>query len=430
MAWYSRFVGSKPQKMEVIEGYQSFSTPFQKVGGANLSLPYVNGRYQVAGYIPFGQDNQFPELLNQLYYTSPLHGAIVDFKTNAVIGGGYTLETEKMSNEDKLKLYTFEKKIKLGKVDKALTQQLIVHHRVYFKLCYNDKGDLYKIENISPEKVRVARDKQTYFLCDDWSARIDVRPIKKAHPTNSDLEQLYCYELMTLGQEWYPLPQYSSALNFAFLSGELSYFAKANIQNSIFPSFAMMFPKRPQSEEEKSMIKSTIDRLKGAANAGKAVAFFANNQDQLPKIEALPVNNNDKLFHEASALNTEQICFSHTIDPILMGVRTTGSLGGGADIKQAYVVFEKNVVMPLRNEVENIVNELLHLAKIPGKYMINNFQIINETIVEIDEEVSKISDIINSINPALATKIIDSMTQDEIRKLIGLNPLPTETPAP
>jgi len=430
MAWYSRFIGSKPQQTEVIEGYQSFSTPFQKVGGANLSLPYVNGRYQVAGYIPFGQDNMFPELLNQLYYTSPLHGAIVDFKTNAVIGGGYTLETEKMSNDDKLKLYTFEKKIKLGKVDKAIAQQLIVHHRVYFKLCYNKKGDLYKIENVSPEKVRISRDKITYFLCDDWSARIDVTPIKKYHPTCTDLEQLYCYELMTLGQEWYPLPQYTSALNFAFLSGELSYFAKANIQNSIFPSFAMMFPKRPQSEEEKSMIKSTIDRLKGAANAGKAVAFFANNQDQLPKIEALPVNNNDKLFQEASGLNTEQICFAHTIDPILMGVRTTGALGSGSDIKQAYVVFEKNVVMPLRHEVENIINELLHIAKIPGKYTINNFQIINETIVEIDEEVSKISDIINSINPALATKIIDSMTQDEIRKLIGLNPLPTETPAP
>jgi hypothetical protein len=428
MAWYSRFVGSKPQAHEVIEGYQSFSTPFQKVGGANLSLPYVNGRHQIAGYIPFNSDNLFPELLNQLYYTSPLHGAIVDFKTNAVIGGGYTLETEKMSNDDKLKLYTFEKKIKLGKVDKAITQQLIVHHRVYFKLCYNKKGDLYKIENISPEKVRVARDKITYFLCDDWSARIDVMPIKKYHPTCTDLEQLYCYELMTLGQEWYPLPQYTSALNFAFLSGELSYFAKANIQNSIFPSFAMMFPKRPQSEEEKNMIKNTIDRLKGAQNAGKAVAFFANNADQLPKIEALPVNNNDKLFHEASALNTEQICFSHTIDPILMGVRTTGSLGGGADIKQAYVVFEKNVVMPLRNEVQNIVNELLLIAKIPGKYMINNFQIINETIVEIDDNVSKISDIINSVNPVLAAKIIESMTQNELRELIHLQPI--ETPAP
>jgi hypothetical protein len=376
----------------------------------------------------------FPELLNQLYYTSPLHGAIVDFKTNSVVGGGYTLKSEGMTNEDKLKLYTFEKKIKLGKVERAIAQQLTVHHRVYFKLCYNAKRELYKIYNVSPEKVRIARDKVTYFLCDDWSARIDVTSIKRYHPTNSDLEQLYVYEIMTLGQEWYPLPQYTSALNFAFLSGELSYFAKSNIQNSIFPSFAMMFPKRPQSEEEKSMIKHTIDRLKGAANAGKAVAFFANSADQLPKIESLPTNGNDKLFHEASALNTEQICFAHTIDPILMGVRTTGSLGGGADIKQAYVIFEKNVVMPLRTQVEEIVNELLEIAKIPGEYTINNFQIINETIVEIEGDASKTADAINSLSPLVATKVLNAMTPNEVRALASLPPIeggdvmPTETP--
>jgi hypothetical protein len=435
MAWYSRFIGEKPKGIEITEGYQSFSTPFGRVGDANLSLPYVNGRYQIAGYIPFGQDNMFPELLNQLYYTSPLHGAIVDFKTNSVVGGGYTLKSEGMTNEDKLKLYTFEKKIKLGKVERAIAQQLTVHHRVYFKLCYNAKRELYKIYNVSPEKVRIARDKQTYFLCDDWSARIDVTSMKRYHPTNSDLEQLYVYEIMTLGQEWYPLPQYTSALNFAFLSGELSYFAKSNIQNSVFPSFAMMFPKRPQSEEEKSMIKHTIDRLKGAANAGKAVAFFANSADQLPKIESLPTNGNDKLFHEASALNTEQICFAHTIDPILMGVRTTGSLGGGADIKQAYVIFEKNVVMPLRTQVEEIINELLEIAKIPGEYTINNFQIINETIVEIEGDASKTADAINSLSPLVATKVLNAMTPNEVRALASLPPIeggdvmPTETPA-
>lgn len=437
MAWYNRFISSKPKTAEVVEGYQSFSTPFQKVGGANLSLPYINGRYQIAGYIPFGQDNLFPELLNQLYYSSPLHGAIVDYKTNAAVGGGYTLETEKMTNEDKLKLFTFEKKIKLSKIGLTIAKQLIVHNRVYFKLCYNKKGELYKIENVSPEKVRIARDKVTYFLCDDWSARIDIQEIKKYHPTNTDLEQLYCYELIGLGQEWYPLPQYTSALNFAFLSGELSYFAKANIQNSIFPSFAMMFPKRPQSEEEKHMIKQTIDRLKGAANAGKAVAFFANNQDQLPKIESLPTNSNDKLFHEASGLNTEQICFSHTIDPILMGVRTTGALGSGSDIKQAYIVFEKNVVMPLRKHVEEIINELLYISKIPGHYKVNNFKIINETIIELEGDTSKTNDSLNSMSPLVATKVLELMTPNEVRALAQLPPIEggdvipnKQTPAP
>jgi len=424
MAWYNFFSKqNETTSVEVVEGYHSFSTPFAKVGGANLALPYVNGRYQVAGYIPFGQDNLYPEILNQMYYTSPLHGAIVDYKVNAVIGGGFNIITDKLSNEEKVELYAFENKIKLKKIAAIVTKQLIIHSRVYFKLCFNDKGKLTKIENLSPEKLRRSRDGKTYFICEDWASRIDVFEITPYHPLNKEYEQLFIYELPCIGQDYYPLPQYSSALNFAFLSGELSYLAKSNIQNAVFPSFAMMFPKRPQSEEEKNVLRRTIDKLKGAENAGKAVAFFANSAEQMPKIESLPTNSNDKLFQEASALNTEQICFAHTIDPILMGVRTTGALGSGSDIKQAYVIFEKNVVKPLREIVQDIFNELLHIAKVEGELVINNFQIINETIIEVEESASKTSDALNAMSPLVATKVLSSMTPNEIRALASLPPV-------
>jgi hypothetical protein len=424
MAWYNFFSKqSEATGVEVVEGYHSFSTPFAKVGGANLALPYVNGRYQVAGYIPFGQDNLYPEILNQMYYTSPLHGAIVDYKVNAVIGGGFNIVTDKLSNEEKVDLYAFENKIKLKKIAPIVTKQLVLHSRVYFKLCFNDKGKLTKIENLSPEKLRRSRDGKTYFICEDWASRIDVLEITPYHPLNREWEQLFIYELPCIGQDYYPLPQYSSALNFAFLSGELSYLAKSNIQNAVFPSFAMMFPKRPQSEEEKNVLRRTIDKLKGAENAGKAVAFFANSAEQMPKIESLPTNSNDKLFQEASGLNTEQICFAHTIDPILMGVRTTGSLGSGSDIKQAYVIFEKNVVKPLREIVQDIFNELLHIAKVEGELVINNFQIINETIVEVDKSATKTSDALNAMSPLVATKVLTSMTPNEIRALASLPPV-------
>jgi len=425
MGIFDRFKQAKP---EVVEGYQSFSTPFGKIGRGDLSLPYVNGRYQVSGYVPFGQDNLYPEILNQIYYTSPLHGAIVDFKVNATIGAGYELKTDKLSPQELLDLYTWEKKMKLAKSVKAVTKQLVMHNRVYFKLHFDEKGKLHKIENVSPEKVRVNNTKTMYSLCDDWASRIDVEEVKPYHPLNSDKCQLYSYELPSIGQDYYPLPQYSSALNFAFLSGELSYFAKSNIQNSIFPAFAMMFPKRPQSEEEKKVLRDTIDRMKGAANAGKGVAFFANSPDQLPKIESIPTNQNDKLFQEASGLNTEQICFAHTIDPILMGVRTTGSLGNGADIKQAYVIFEKNVVIPLREQVTEIFSELLNIARLKADFTIKNFQIINDAIVERDEKTSYIIDSLNALEASLAQKVIEQMTPNEIRALAGLPPL--ETPAP
>jgi len=414
----------KTVKHEIVEGYQSFSTPFLKVGGANLTLPYVNGRNQTNGYIPFGQDNLFPELINQIFYASPLHGSIVGYKVNAAVGGGFNIVADRLTPQDKLELYTLERKLNIKKVVPAVTQQLILHNRVYFKLCFDDKMKLTKIVNLSPEKLRINLDRKRYYICDDWSARIGVQEIKRYTPTSRDYEQLFVYEVDSIGQDFYPLPSYSSALNFAFLSGELSYFAKSNIQNSVFPSFAMMFPKRPQSEEEKNMIRNTIDRLKGAANAGKAIAFFANSQDQLPKIESLPVNGNDGLFQEASQLNTEQICFSHTIDPILMGIRTTGSLGNGSDIKQAYIIFEKNVVMPLREMVSDIFNELLFIAKIDADFTINNYQIINEAIVELEGDTSKTNDALNTLSPLVATKVLETMTENEIRALASLPPVP------
>jgi hypothetical protein len=419
----------KTVKHEIVEGYQSFSTPFLKVGGANLTLPYVNGRNQTNGYIPFGNDNLFPELLNQIFYSSPLHGSIVGYKVNAAVGGGFNIVADRLTPQDKLELYTLERKLNIKKVVPAVTQQLILHNRVYFKLCFDDKMKLTKIVNLSPEKLRVNLDRKRYYICDDWASRIGVQEIRRYTPTSRDYEQLFVYEVDSIGQDFYSLPSYTSSLNYAFLSGELSYFAKSNIQNSIFPSFAMMFPKKPQSEEEKNMIRNTLDRLKGAANAGKAVAFFSNNSEQMPKIEALPNNNNDGLFQEASQLNTEQICFSHTIDPILMGIRTTGSLGNGSDIKQAYIIFEKNVVMPLRDMVSDIFNELLFIAKIDADFTINNYQIINEAIVELEGDPSKTNDALNTLNPAIAAKVLENMSKNEIRALASLPPL-NDTPTP
>lgn len=111
MGIFDRFRAKKTADVEVISpNYEAFSTPFAKVGGGNLSLPYVNGRHSTGGHIPFGIDNMYPELLNQMVFSSPLHGAIIDYKTNAVIGGGFDIKVEGASAKDLLNLYTFEKK--------------------------------------------------------------------------------------------------------------------------------------------------------------------------------------------------------------------------------------------------------------------------------------------------------------------------------
>ena len=415
-------------EMTETSSYQSFSTPFLKVKGGNLSLPYVNARQQTNGYIRFGDDNLYPQLINQLYYTSPLHSSIVDFKTNAIIGGGYELKmNEDIKASEKVDVYAIEKRLNLKKTLNHITKDVLLHNRKYFILRFNSLGDLVGVKSIGAEKVRRDKDGENYFICDDWWSQIEIRPIKRYSKDCTDREQLYVYENLQVGQDIYPLPSYTSAFNWAFLDGEMSYLQKSNILNSIFPSFAMMFPKKPQGEEEKKAIKDTIERAKGAQNAGKAVAFFANNKDQLPTIESIPTNNLDNVFQVTTESIDSKICQAHTIDPILMGIRVSGKLGSGSDIKQAYVIFEKNTIIPMRQTIEDIINEIFKIAGAKAEIVINNYQIVNEAIVEIDDKIANISNIINSVNPALATKIIDSMTTDELRELIGLTPTTSNT---
>jgi hypothetical protein len=419
----------KDDTLKVVDtGYQSFSTPFLRVPEGNLSLPFVDVRYTTQGYIRFGSDNLFPQYMNQMYYMSPLHGAIVDFKTNATIGGGYTFDESKLTDMEKVVLYAFGKKIGFKDTIKVVTKDVILHGRCYFTIELKN-GKTHNVKRIAPEKVRINQSKTLYAVNEDWQYGMQITTYEPYHPECKDGIYLYVYEQKSVGQDYYPLPQYTSALNFAFLSGELSYLQKSNIQNSIFPSFAMMFPKKPQGPEEMQLIKDTVNKLKGAENAGKAVAFFANNKESLPDLVNVPTNSNDELFRGVSELNTEQICFAHTIDPILLGVRTSGALGSGSDIKQAYVIFEKNTIIPLRETVTDIINGLLKVVGIDAKVEITNYQIVNETITSVNEKGRDVINSLNAMNPTLATKVLENMTANEIRELASLPPLPdTQTP--
>lgn len=405
------------------ESFQTFSTPFKNVGGANLSLPTVDAAFSTGTYTPFGSDNLFPQLINQLYFTSPLHAAITDFKCNAVLGGGYELDLEHLTNKERVDAYAFDKRLKLDKTIKNTLLDIILHNRVYFIGKKLKKGAKI-IRREEPSKVRTNKNKSLYYLCDDWARQIGIRTIKKYTDAAVGEEFIFCYEMDSVGQDIYSLPSYTSANNWMFLDGEMSYLQKSNIFNSIFPAFAALFPKKPQGKEEMAMVKASLEGLKGAKNAGKTAAFFANRSEDLPKFETITTNNNDNLFQNTTESIDSKICQAHVIDPILMGIRVSGKLGSGSDIKQAYIIFEKNTIMPLRNELENVINQLLSLSNLSTKVAISDFQIINETIIETDDEVAGGTiDALNSMSPLVATKVLETLTPNEIRALAGLLPV-------
>ncbi len=380
MAWYN-FNKKQTTVVTTQDGplYSQFSTPFGKIGEGNLSLPYVRG-YGSERYVRFGNDNLFPQIVNQMYFNSALNGSIINYKANATIGGGYELISNDTSAVQKVKEYTFIKKNKFSKLMRQLTKDLIMHGRVCVIIDPTMKD--ISIKRVGPEKVRVNISKTLYTISDDWARSVGMYEIKPYY-VGCNEKTLFVYEIDgDAGQDIYPIPQYCSSLNDAFLDGEMSYLQKSNIINSIFPSFMIKLAKKFGSQDEINQFKDTINKAKGAPSAGRIMTFVANSVDQLPTIETIPTNNNDKIFDSTLQRVDANICRAHSIDPLLMGIRISGSLGNGNELQQSYTIFEKNVVMPLREMMEEVGDELLFIADVKSSIKINNYQIIGEEIVD------------------------------------------------
>lgn len=423
MGWFS---GN--EKVETQGQVVSMSTPFMSVGKGNLSLPFISRRSRRLGAVTFGADNLFPQLINQMYYSSPLHGSIIDYKVRATTGGGYDLKPKAADMDTRVKTKKFEMRYCLDKLVPEVSQHLYMHYRFYriIEFC-NQDGRMIPVamHDVSPEEVRICEDKQNYVICEDWSTMVGAYQIPKLDPDCKALKQLFVYEKKTIGQKFYPIPTYTAANNWFFLDGEMSFLHKTNILESIFPSFALFFPKKPAGDEELNAVKEKVESAKGAQNAGRIFTFFAGSKEQMPELHDIPKNNNDQLFIQTDHRIDEKICQSHTIDPILMGIRVSGELGSGSDIQQSYIIFEKNQVIPMRKEVMEIIRDLMRLFNIPATFEINNFQIINEEIVEVEtDEGNDVVDTLSKISPLVANKILENLTPNELRRIVKLRALP------
>jgi hypothetical protein len=368
-------------------GMQQFTSPFLTVGEGNLAMPYVSTSYRKGtGYVRFGDDNLFPNLLRQLKYTSPLHGNIMKFINNATVGGSYSFKNTSTSGRDKVSLYNFENVVGLEKLLPQITQDALMFESIQLLITNDESGKPIRVKRIPLDELRWDEETKIFTYNKDFSREIGSVLYSKYITNKANHTGILQYR-MDDGDMFYPIPLYTSANNWIFLDGESSYLHKSNILESVFASTVFKFPRKPASDEEALEYKKTIESLKGA-NGKKTIAFFEQGVDNLPIIERLATTNNDKLFLQTDERVDAKICQAWGIDPMLMGIRVSGKLGSGSDIQQSYIIFEKNTIMPLRRDIEEVINDLMQLFGVKGEFSINNYQIINETIVEVEGEDS------------------------------------------
>ena len=360
------------------DGFRAISTE-----GMDLSKPFVDD-YNTRGlqYIPFGEKNNYPQILNQLYVSSPMHQACCNFKKYSLVGNGFEwLGAENVA--DKIKVKQFELKNNITKILPKIALDWIKHGRMIAMLHYNRKEKKYDYFRIvDPEYIRNSRVDflselpSKYFYSRDWSTSMANFQFTPYSENNHDEWQIFEIKNEIGGFRSYGMPDWSASANWQVVSADLGLLHKSAIENGIQPSVIWKFPYAMSPDERSRWEQQTKAYGKGAKNYGRAMKVEAPSKEQLPELEVVKTTDNHKLFEQTSKEQKEEIAISHGINPALMGVRIAGSLGQSEEIEFSARQFERIWVESNKVVVEEFINDLISICGIDFGVEINKTSII------------------------------------------------------
>ena len=334
------------------------------------------------GYL-YGSNGYFPQELNRLYHQSPLHASILNFKRLLTVGNGYIIDSSVMNGSQLIALNQLTNQIDKSMND--ISMDLFIHSRVCLKVTWNsDNTKILKFERISPDKIHIndldeLMNPINFLYNWDWTFQNKYETIKypKFDTMNKkDRVQLYFYQLSSPGQKLYSEPTYLSALNWVVLDSEMSQYHKSNITNSINPSVLIQYFEKPSSKEEKQRVLYDLNQsFAGARKTGRAMVTFSDSKELAPIITQMEANKLDKTFLSLTDTIQRQICYAHSIDPQLLGLKTPGSLGESGTFEYSYNLFNQIVIQPSQKDLEKIYNEFIQVNGLGVKVQFNDVDI-------------------------------------------------------
>ena len=316
------------------------------------------------GWVTLGEANLFSDYLIDLYYSSPVHSALTMSIAFMIAGKEFKSNNPTAQREiDRLKL---------NSIRRPITLDAKMQGGYYLEIIWSvDRSTVAKINHLPYENVRlaVANDEDVIpgvYYSKDWN---DIRKKKNIptfipmyNPTTKSDEpsQVLFVGIMTPGSAYYPKPDYYSAINYIEITREISEFYRAFLSNGRAPSYFLHMNNGIPDPEEQMAIRRNWETMMGAKKAGKVVFTFNESADRAPRLDLVPMSDADKQWMELSTQSRENILAAHRVtSPLLFGIRDAGGLGSNADeMKQAYRIFNKNIIEPYQQIVTDSIEEV------------------------------------------------------------------------
>ena len=416
------------------------------------ALPKLTFSEDNKGYIKYGKDNLYPQELVRLFNEHPEHRAIVNRKARYIWGKGL-----KAVNEvDQIKVDTFidnfNRKETLNQAGKKVSLNTELFNGVYVEVITNLQGQPIEMYFLNSANCRISECETKLYFSKNWNKNTQAKDIKCINKFENNgtagtffIDFKYYTASASKLESVYPIAQYQSIVNDINTDVDISTFNKNYVSSGFSVGKIINFFNGQPTDEMIHSIERSFKGTYTGENGESLMITHSDRDDKAPEVVDVSVNDLSEKFAFTSKRAMKKIFAGHEMSPELFNIKFDESfLSGSPDLLILQELFVKGYIEPRQTDLLEFLSYLSFLKT--GEYLEMMFEPIsligadlsNDVDLSIaerrtlkgyatDEAATKpqaqaVNDAINALSPLVANKVLESMSQDEIRALASLPP--------
>jgi len=247
-------------------------------------LPYRSKDFEYRDFIPFGNDNLFPQALALFARSSPNHRGVIDSKNVYFLGDGIQATDEKDKEVVSwLDNINFEKQ-NINELQNKFFLDEIIFNNSYVEIITDAKRSFLWINHIDSTKCRKSLDGKYIIMHPDWSqdtGKADKK--RKVYPIYPNFERIEDEKYAPLRSiyhkfdyepefTFYGIPKYISGRDSIMIDMKTNRWNLSRLKNAFSLSGIFLVPVKDNTESAK-VLKYIDQNFKGEEKAGKLLTI-------------------------------------------------------------------------------------------------------------------------------------------------------------
>jgi hypothetical protein len=248
---------------------------------------FISLRTNMQEYIPFGDDNLLPSQLNKLAREVPVHRAILNSKTNYVIGKGLASNNKRINDFIR---YPNNINIDLANIMRRVVYDYFCHGNAYLELVTDARKSFLFAYHSDASKFRVASDLEHFLIHPNWEEfkglndeYTSVLPVYPNFEKGPDGLLHSIYHIKDYEPEffYYGLCSYFAGLRSIIISGLTNIWNQRRLEK-FFSAPGMLIIPGVNDDTEATALDEEFQKYMGASSTNAADIIIQYLSDLLP----------------------------------------------------------------------------------------------------------------------------------------------------